>query len=112
MLYQKKIKCKDCGYTFKGRQEAKQVNYRCNRRLSQGASSCPNSVRVDESFITGLVNQKFTILDLDIPEEQYPNYIESIIAGMDEIIINYIPSLDTSPTIINKRCLFFNSDEI
>lgn len=110
MLYQKKIKCKDCGYTFKGRQEAKQVNYRCNRRLSQGASSCPNSARVDETFITGLVQQKFNLIELDVPEEEYPNYIESIIAGMDEIIINYIPSLDTSPTIVNKRGLFFNSD--
>ena len=110
MLYQKKIKCKDCGYTFKGRNEAKHVNYRCNKRLSQGADSCPNSTRLDESFITSLIKQKLYLLDIDVPEEEYPNYIENIIAGQDEIVINFIPSLDTTPTIVNKKGLFFNSN--
>lgn len=112
MLYQKKIKCKECGYTFKGRKEAKQVNYRCNRRLSQGASSCPNSSRLDEDFITMLVRQKFNILDLDIPEEKYSEYIESIIAGQNDIVINYIPSLNTNPTIVNQRGVFYTSTDI
>lgn len=110
MLYQKKIKCKDCGYTFKGRKEAKQINYRCNKRLSQGSDSCPNATRLGEDFITGLIKQKFFLLDLDIPEEEYPNYVENIIAGMDEIVINYIPSLNTTPTVVNEKGLFFNSN--
>lgn len=112
MLYQKKIKCKDCGYTFKGRKEAKQVNYRCNRRLSQGASSCPNSSRIEESFINDLLKQKFNILDMDIPEEEYPKYVENIIVGMHDIVVNYIPSLGTSPTIVNERGVFYTSTDI
>lgn len=112
MLYQGKIKCKECGYTFKGRKEAKRINYRCNRRLSQGSSSCINSERIEEDFITDLVKQKFNIIDLDVPEEEYPNYIENIIAGIDDIVINYIPSLNTPPTIVNQRGVFHTSTDI
>lgn len=56
MLYKEKIKCEKCEYTFKGRQEAKQINYRCNKRLSQRVSSCINSDRLLVKFTFIFVN--------------------------------------------------------
>lgn len=71
------IKC-ECNYTFKGRKERNNINYRCNRRLKYGKDKCNNDVMVEETLLKNMIEQQLNVINMCIENVDIRSIIEII----------------------------------
>ena len=72
-----------------GRKERNNINYRCNNRLKNGKDKCINDTMVEEEYITNLITQQLSVINMCIDNVDVPSIIEKIIVSKTRIEIFY-----------------------
>lgn len=87
LKYEGLIKWNECNYTFKGRKERNNINYRCNRRLKYWKDKCNNDTAIEETFITDMIKQQLDIINMCIDNVEVQFIVMEIIVSKDRIEI-------------------------
>lgn len=86
--YKGLIRCAECNYTYKGRVERNNINYRCNNRLKNGKDKCSNDTRVEETFLDDMIKQQLYCINReDIID--YREIVEKILVSQTRIEVFY-----------------------